>query len=490
MLIDGFLTTLVAGNFGMIVLGVALGIVVGAIPGLTAAMLIALTLPLTFRMDSIPAVVLLVSMYVGGVTGGLISAILLRMPGTPASVVTTFDGYALAARGQAHSALSWAIVASFAGGLVSWFFLAFLSQPMARLGIALSQFDFFALVLVALILISVVSPHGLVKNLISGCLGLLIAFPGIDPIDGQLRMTFGLDALVGGLALLPVLMGLFAGAEIIKYLVEIGKRPEQLTPRIGVLFVPLRDLAGNLGNMLRSSLIGTAIGILPGIGANIGSIVSYTVAKRTSRKPEAFGTGSVEGIVASESGNNATVNGALIPLVALGIPGSVIDAILIGALTIHNIQPGPFLFRNEPLMANTIIATGLVANFVMLAIMVVATGPIARLAKVPPAILYPLVAAMCVLGSYSLSNNWDDVWVMLVFSVFGYFLERFRYPLAPLVIGFVLAPLAETSLRSALMFSQGSFAPFFTSPVTVTALIVVAAALAVPAFNRLQMRRK
>ena len=330
--------------FLMMFTGTALGIIVGAIPGLTGAMLIALTLPLTFYMEPFNAVVLLVAMYVGAISGGLITATLMRMPGTPAAVMTTFDGYPMARSGRPGRALGLGITASFVGGLIAWCVLFTVTKPLSVLATRFGPFEYFTLIMMAMVLIASVSEGSLVKGLISGLLGMLVSMPGVDPATGMPRLTFDWYMLNGGLQLLPVLIGTFAVSQIIKDSLDTGALPERAEMSSKGMLMSIRDFIRHGTNLIRSSFIGTFIGVLPGIGASIGSVVAYTVSKNVSSEPEKFGKGSEEGIVASEAANNATVGGALIPLIAMGIPGSVIDAILIGALTIHSIQPGPTLF--------------------------------------------------------------------------------------------------------------------------------------------------
>ena len=461
----------------LMLIGTTLGITVGAIPGLTGAMLIALSLPLTFAMESKDALILLVSMYVGSISGGLITATLLRMPGTPASMMTTLDGYPMAQAGQPGRALGLGISASFFGGMVSWLFLLFLSQPMSKLSLMLSKFDFFALVLLALVMIASVAGKSLVRGIIAGLLGMLVALPGLDPFTGQPRMTGGWTMLNNGLELLPVLIGLFAVSQIIKDVISIDDTVDPLSPSSSGIFLAPVDWLRHGGNLIRSSIIGTWIGILPGIGANIGSAVAYSAARGLSAEPEKFGYGSEEGIVASEAANNATVGGALIPLIAMGIPGSVIDAILLGALVIHNLQPGPLLFSTNPDIVYVIIATMLIANCAMFVIMLLLTGQVAKLVLVPRWLLIPIILVFCVLGSYALDNRMFDVWVMLGFGLVGFGMERVKIPLAPLVIGFVLAPTAERSLGAALQKSGGSFAPMLDPRGLAFYLFVVAVGL-------------
>lgn len=468
----------------LLVLGTALGIVVGAVPGLTGAMLIALTLPLTFNMQCHDALVLLVSMYVGSISGGLITATLLRMPGTPASIMTTLDGFPMARDGQPGRALGLGITASFVGGLVSWIFLWLLARPIADLSTHLGPFEFFSLVLMALVLIASVSGRSLTAGALAGFLGIFISLPGVSPATGELRLTFGLEELNGGLKLLPVLIGLFAIGQVIHDVVHLEQSAEPVPVSRRGMFMQWDDWRRQWINLLRSSLVGTWIGILPGIGANIGSVVAYSAAKNMSRTPEKFGEGAEEGIVASEAANNATVGGALIPLVAMGIPGSVIDAILLGAMVIHGLQPGPLLFQQNPDVAYVIIATVLIANLVMLLLMASSITWLARLMYVPRAVMLPAVLVFCVIGSLALSNRMFDVWVMLAFGAIGYILQQWRIPLAPLVIGLVLAPVAEESLAAGLMVSGGSYLPIVTRPISLVFFLIAAALLAWPIIQR------
>ena len=476
-------------TFFMLFIGTLLGIVVGAIPGLSGAMLIALTLPLTFYMQPFDAVVLLISMYVGAISGGLISATLLRMPGTPASVMTTFDGYPMAQSGRPGRALGLGITASFVGGMVAWVVLLTITKPLSILATRFGPFEYFTLIMMAMVLIASVSEGSLVKGLISGLLGMLVSMPGVDPATGMPRLTFDWYMLNGGLQLLPVLIGTFAVSQIIKDSFDVAAKPERTKVDTGGVLMSLRDFRRHGVNMMRSSLIGTWIGILPGIGASIGSVVAYTTAKNVSSKPEAFGTGSEEGIIASEAANNATVGGALIPLIAMGIPGSVIDAILIGALMIHSIQPGPTLFLTNNDIVWGMIAACLLANIMMWLMMTSSVKYIARLIYLPRSFVLPIVMMFCVIGSYALNNTMFDVWVMLGFGVVGFLLEKARIPLGPFVIGFVLAPLAEEKLRSGLMMTAGDFTPIFTRPFPLAFTLIAVALLLWPIIGDWRRKR-
>ena len=461
---------------GLILLGTALGIIVGAVPGLTGTMLIALTLPLTYTMQPAHALVLLVAMYVGAVSGGLISATLLRMPGTPAAVMTTLDGYPMARAGRPGRALGLGIGASLVGGVVSWLALWLLAEPMSEWATRLGPFEYFSLVVLALALLAGVGEESRARGLLAGSLGVLAAMPGMHPATGELRWTLGFPSLNAGFGLIPVLIGLFAVGKIFTDLFGREKEVEQ-TPCADSPWLALGEWRAHVKNLLRSSCIGTLIGVLPGIGANIGSLAAYAAAKRASPEPERFGKGSEEGIVASEAANNATVGGALIPLIAMGIPGSVIGAVLLGALVVHGLQPGPLLFRQNPGAVHAIIGTVLVANLMMFALMLGSARWIARLVAVPRLVLLPVVFGCCVFGAYQIGGRWFDVGVMLAFGVVGFFMERWRLPLAAFVIGFVLAPVAEENLCAGLMASGGSYTPLVTRPVSLLLLLASAVLL-------------
>lgn len=481
-------------------LGVVLGVVVGCVPGLTGAMVIALTLPLTFSMNGADALALLIAIYVGSVSGGLISATLLNIPGTPASMMTTMDGYPMAANGRPRRALALAIGASLVGGLFSGVVLALIARPMAVWSTGIGPADMFSLVMLALVLIAVISRDSLLAGLFSGSLGLLVAMPGMHPASGQVRMTFGWSELANGFSLLPVLIGLFAVSQLLKDAAAVGgsanaggdgdrnirasSASTRETSDTGIDEpLSLAEAMAQGWNAFRSSVIGTFVGILPGVGANIGSVMSYAAARSRSATPEQFGKGCDDGVVASEAANNATVGGALIPLVSLGIPGSVIDAILLGAFVIHGLQPGPLLFENNPEIVQTIVVGYFVANVFMFAFMMLSARWLVRLTTIPTGLMVPVLLSFCVLGSYALSNRMFDVWVMVTFGVLGLAFEKLRIPTAPFVIGFVLSPIAEENLCAALLASDHDWTVFLTHQPSM-ALLIAAFAVCVYGLRR------
>ena len=469
------LNAITLSSLSFMILGTVSGVVVGAIPGFTGGMLIALSIPLTFFMTPADALALLVAMYMGSVTGGLVSAIVLNIPGTPASVITTFDGYPMARDGKVGRALGLAASASLAGGLLSWLALVLLAKPLAAIAIHFTPWDYFALALVALALITSVGEGSQLRAMVAALAGILLSVPGDDPSTGTPRLTFDLTFLENGFPLLPVFLGLFAVGQV---LLE-ASRPETGGPRpVGPLngaLLAMSDYKRHVGGAMRASGIGTVVGLLPGVGANIASIVAYATAKRISRRPDMFGKGSEEGIVASEAANNASVGGALIPLVSLGIPGSVIDAILIGALILHGVTPGPLLFQNNPDVVWSILASCLISAFLVYFVVLALAKPMGKVALLPRSILLPAILVFCIIGVYAGSNRFTDVWIMLMFGGLGFLMQKGNLPLAPFVIGFVLAPIAEANLRTGLMISQGSMAPIWQN--WLPAILIASAAL-------------
>ncbi len=487
-LVDAFANLLAPLPFAFLVGGVFLGIIVGVMPGVTAGMMMALALPFTYQMSSQNAVILLMGLFVGGFSGGLITATLMRVPGEPNAMMTCLDGYAMARKGHPGRALGLGNAASIVGGALSWLVLVLLAPPLARVAVYFGPFENFALVVAALVLISSLSEGSFLKGLSAGLLGMLVAMPGIDETSGMMRLTFGVTALEGGLNILPVILGMFAVGQVLADALNIEERLEALEASSRGIFISVHDYLVHGWNMLRSSAIGIAVGILPGVGSAISSIVAYTAAKNLSARPEEFGHGSEEAIVAAESANNATTGGTLVPLLTLGIPGGVTDTILLSALVIHNLQPGPLLYRNNPEIVNAIMASHLVAHVIMFAMMTLGIGLFARIMRIPRAYVLPLVVVFCVIGAFAVNNRTFDVWLMLAFGAAGFLLEVAKVPLAPFIIGLILAPVAEAELRSGLMASGGSFMPLVERPVALALLLAAAALFAWP-FWRARRRR-
>lgn len=477
-IIDGFQFILTLESLMVVSVGVLVGCIIGAIPGLSGSMLIALMLPFTVHLKSSAALVLLVGIYIGAVSGGLITAALLRVPGTAASIVTTFDGYPMARAGRPERAIGLGILASFIGGFISWFVLVSAAPMLARVALKFSTFERASLVLMSMIMIASVGSGSFAKAIISGMLGMALALPGIDPVTAMHRLSFGSIQMLGGLPIIPILIGLFGVGQILNDILELKPlKVEAVRVSLKRMFPSFSELKKSSVNLFRSSLIGTGIGILPGAGATLGSITAYSVAQSASKTPEKFGHGSEEGIMASEAANNATISGALIPTLTLGIPGSPITALMLAAFVLHNVPVGPLLFRDQPEVVYGIMATVFVANILMFVFMIGLTFIMARITEISKRILTPTIFAFCILGSYASNNRFFDVWVMLGFGGLGFLMEKAKIPLSPFIIGFILTPMLERNLRSALMQSRGSFLPFLTRPISAAFLLVAVASI-------------
>ena len=463
----------------LILLGTFMGIIVGAIPGLSVTMGVALFLPLTFGMDPIAGLSLLCGLYIGGTSGGLISAILLKMPGTAASVATTFDGHPMAARGEAGKALGVGIVASFFGGLISYIILMLLAPFIAKFVLQFGPYEYFSIGLFSLTMIVSLSSGSLVKGVLSGMIGLILAFVGIAPITSFTRFTFGISELNAGFSMIPMLIGLFAVAEVLTALEDKNKPGEERAQdcKIKGFGFTLNDIKGQGSNFLISTMIGTAIGILPGLGASICNILAYSVAKNRSKHPEKFGTGIVDGLIASESSNNASTGGALVPLLTLGLPGDNTTALILAGFMIHGITPGPLLFRTEGKLVYGIFAALIVANIMMLIVEYLGMRVFIRILSVPKNLLLPIVMIFCTVGAYANNNRVFDVVVMMLFGLLGYGMKKMKLPQAPIILAFILCPTVETNLRRGLMKSQGSFLPFLTSPISCIFLLIAVGTL-------------
>jgi putative tricarboxylic transport membrane protein len=475
----GFSQILALKPLILIFLGVGVGIIFGAIPGLTATMAVALFLPLTFGMHPVDGMSLLIGLYIGGVSGGLISAILINIPGTPSSIATTFDGHPMAERGEAGKALGAGIFYSFLGGWFSFLVLFFIAPPLADIALKFGPPEYFSIAIFSLTLIASLSTGSTIKGLMSGIVGLLLSCVGTAPIDAFPRFTFGFHDLDGGFNLLPALVGLFAITEILKTAesdIEI-KLENIANYRIKGFGFSGKEFVQQLGNFIRSALIGTGIGILPGIGGGTSNILSYIAAKKMSKHPEKFGTGILDGVVASETANNASIGGALVPLLAMGIPGDTVTAMLLGGLMIHGLSPGPLLFTTSGNIVYGIFAALIVANFVMVLMEYFGIRFFVRLLKIPKHIMLPIIIVFCVVGAYGLNNRVFDAWSVMFFGVIGYAFEKWGFPLAPVILGFILGPIAETNLRRGLMMTQGNFLPFLTKPVSGAFLVIALASV-------------
>ncbi len=487
--LSGIVSTLKFFPLAMLTLGTFSGIVFGAIPGMTASMGIVLFLPFTFKMDPISSIALLIGIFTGGISGGLVSATLLRMPGTPSSVTTCFDAYPMAQKGEPGKALGIGILSSFVGGITTAVALVFIAPPVANLAIKMGNFEYFSLGVFALSIVIALSKGSMVKGLISGWLGLLFAMIGSAPVDMAQRFTFGMNSMAGGFNLLSVLIGIFAISQIIS---DVASESDFLVPKVDTknVFPGFSVFVGDGINLVRSTLIGFFIGILPGIGGATANVVAYAEAKARSKTPELFGTGTKSGIIASESSNNATIAGALIPMLTMGIPGDAVTAVLIGGLMIQGLQPGPLLFKANADFVYSVFTSVFLANWIMLAMMIFGIRIFIKTLSIRKTYLLPLIALMCVVGSFALNNRMFDVWSLFFFWVVGYVLEKSNFPLTPIILGFVMESLIETNLRQGLMSSSGSFLPLVSRPVSLLFLLLAAGSIVLPLLRQLYGRRE
>jgi len=458
----------------LLLFSVPLGIIVGVLPGVGAMVGVTVLLPLTFGMDPAMGICMLVAVYCGAFYGGAVSAILINPPGTPAAICTILDGYPMARKGEAHKALTTAVVASFIGGVFSVIVLTFFAPLIAKVALQFSYTEYFSIALFGIIMVITSSSRkSFLKGLIMGTFGLILSTVGQDKMGTVGRFTFDMLDLSRGLPLLPVVVGLFAISQALLLTEQGAKavRLERMESRAGL--GEIFKLMGKFkATLLKSSLIGTVVGAIPGTGAAISSFVAYSEARRASKTPEKFGTGYIEGVVASESSNNSVTGGALIPVLTLGIPGDPITAIMLGAFLVHGLIPGPMLFVEEATFVNTIFSTMMVTYFLILFFGYFGAYIFAAFLKVREAILVPIILVISFIGAYAVNSSLFDVGIALIFGVIAYFLIKFGFPLPPIVMGLILGPIAEESLRQSLVVSEGSWTIFITKPISATFLVI------------------
>lgn len=446
--------------------GVAIGIVFGSIPGLSASMAVALMLPLTFSMEASLGMNTLVAVYIGGISGGLISAILLNMPGTASSIATTFDGYPMAQKGEAMRALGIGIVFSFLGSLFSFFILSFFAPMLADVALKFTPVENFGICFFALTMVAILSSGKMVKGLLAGMLGLVFAMVGMAPIDGTPRFTFGSTELMAGFNQLSTLIGIFAVADILKSAESMNAKGIQTIPvtKVKGFGFSMKEFVSWLPGALRAAIIGTGIGILPGIGGSTSGMLAYVTAKNMSKHPETFGKGEPEGIVATECANNATIGGAMIPLLVLGIPGDGVTAMMLGGFLIHGLSAGPLLFVKNADVVYGIFAACMVCDLIMLVVEWTCIKGFVQVLKVPKHILLPLILVLCAVGAYATNNRVFDAQAIVLFGVIGYLYHKFGLATTPFVLCFLVGNMTETYLRRGIM-SYKSFGAFFARPI-------------------------
>ena len=460
--------------------GLVIGIVIGAIPGLNVPLAVALALPFTFHMPPLAGLSMLIGIYKGGTHGGSISAILINVPGAPAAAATAIDGYALARQGKAGKALKLSIYASVFGEIVSDIALILLAAQLAKIATTFGPAEFFALGLFALTIIGFVSGDSLIKGVIAGCMGLLFATIGMDPLESMPRMHFGFYELTGGLNFIAMIIGLFAIAEALiqienslkttasRTVIEISRKGDDNR-------VTWAEFKMVFPTMLRSASLGVFIGAIPGIGSSIAAFLAYGIAKNMSKEPEMFGKGSIEGVAAAESANNGVCGATFIPLLTLGIPGDVITAIMLGAFMVHGLIPGPTLFTEQGGFVSAFMIGMLITSCMHLFIALIGLRGFIQAIKLKRSLLFPIVIVLCITGTFVAGGGQFPIYVMLGMGVLGYLMIKFGFPIPPLLIGFILSPMIEDGLRQALLISDGDLAIFYGRPIAMSFLVMTAA---------------
>ena len=478
--IVGFGLALTLQNLAVIVAGTVLGVFVGAMPGLSSTIGLAIAVPFTFVLQPIPAILMMVALYMAAEYGGSITAIAVGIPGTPPAMTTTFDGYPMTKKGQTGKALGVSLVSSVAGGVFGTLILVIAFGPIASFSLTFGPVEYFALGVFGLSLVGNLVGESLVKGFISVIVGLLVFVVGLDVLSGYPRLTFGSTALLDGVNLIPAMIGLFAISEVFKLVEASGGVAKKIASRVSDSYPTWREIKGLVPTILRSSMIGTTVGAVPGAGAIVASLISWNAAKRMSSSPEKFGTGIIEGVSASEAANNASVGGAMIPLLTLGVPGSGSTAVMLGGLMVHGVNPGPLLLVENPELVYAVYAGLLLSAGAMLVIGLLGIPIWVRIIAMPTQWLAPMILGISLVGAYSLGNSMSDVGMATFFGVLGYLMLRFGFPLVPTVLALVLGFMVETNYRRALSLSGGDHMTFATSPISVTLLSLAVLSFAIP----------
>jgi putative tricarboxylic transport membrane protein len=454
-----------------VVIGTLVGIVGGALPGITNTMTVIMVLPFTFGLEPLQGLAAMIGVYVGGESGGLIASCLLGIPGKPSSVATMFDGFPMSQKGEPGRALWLGIWASFFGGLLGAIFLVGTTEPLARLALEFGPWEYFSLFVFALSMVAGLTGASLTKGLLSGAIGLVITIIGNDPVMGRERLTLGIRFLEGGIPFLPVLIGVFAFAQIMSDVERMRAGPADAAtgfsaPRLVVSHAKvIWEILSRPFLLLWTSFIGVLIGVLPGIGGSAANVMAYDQAKKFSKHPERFGTGTPEGIIASEAANNSNVGGSLVTIMAFGIPGDAVTAVMLGALTIHGIQPGPLFITQQPTLAYGIFAAYILAHFIMIAFMFIGVRWFLQVVAVPKSILFPVILVLCAVGAFALDNTMANVYVLLLCGLLGYGMVKAGLPLAPLILGVILGDQIEINLVRSIMTDSNLWL-FLTRPIS------------------------
>jgi putative tricarboxylic transport membrane protein len=484
---DGLLTCLQPFNLLILILGILVGLIVGVLPGLSLVMGVVLCLPFTYHMEVTPAIILLGAMYISGTYGGAFTSILFRIPGEPIDVPLLWDGYAMARAGNASKALGWTLVAAFSGGLLSAIIMVVLTEPLAKFALRFSSPEYFALILFGLASVVSLARGSLANALISLCIGLIIASVGTDTTYGAARFDFGLPILADGIEFTVVMVGAYGVGEVLSRL-ERGfvTAPVVAAGEAATTFPSIAEVRGVLGMLLRSTVLGNVIGIIPGAGATIASFVSYGVEGQIGRRRHLMGTGIPEGIVAPQAAATASVGGAMVPLLAVGIPGSGATAVILGAFMLHGVQPGPQVLVSSSAMVYAIFASIFLGVFVMCLFGYFAVRLLVKVLDFPEAIVSAFVVVLCFMGALAIRSNVTDMYLMMAFGVVGYILERWKFPIAPMVLGVILGPLAEESFLNSMISFGNDWTVFFTRPISALMMALTAMALLLPLLGALR----
>lgn len=491
LLISGFKIVLNPVTFAYILGGTVLGVIFGALPGVSSSMAVVLAMTFTYSMTPVVAIAFLVSVYCAAITGGGITAILFKIPGTPSSAPTTFDGYPMAARGEAGKALGISLMTSAIGGIFAALAMFLLAPQLASAALKFGASELFAVSFLGLSVLTCLDEGNVIQTIISGLMGLLLATVGMDPLMGFPRFTWGHSALLAGIDMIPIMIGMFAITEILNQTVERTEMKNITdTSKVSTKLTSLKELWAMKWTIIRSSLIGTAVGILPGAGATIASFLSYTAEVKSSPNPEKYGKGAPEGIAASEAANNAATGGSMVPLLALGIPGGNAAAVMMSALVLKGVQMGPLLIKKQPEFLSGVFASMIVTNIIMVIVAIGIAKIFSKILAIPYSVLGTIIILLATVGSYALKHSVGDVMLMMVAGVFGYAFIKFGFNAAALILGLVLGEMCESNFRRAIILENGNIVAVFTKPITAVLMIACFVMLIYPAIKPYIKKKK
>lgn len=491
ILLNGISIVLTPSTFMLILAGTVLGVIFGAMPGVSSSMAVALALPFAYKMNPIISIAFLVSVYCAAITGGGITAILFKIPGTPSNAPTTFDGYPMSQRGESGKALGVSLVCSAFGGLVAAIAMATVSPQLSAVALKFGPSELFAVSFLGLSVLSCLDSGNIVKTLIAGLLGLFIACIGMDPMLGVPRFTWGSSTLLSGVEMIPVMIGLFAVTEVLKQTLKPRKTTNSDSKAsVKTKFPKFKEFWSIKIVMIRSAILGTIVGILPGAGATIASFLSYTTETKLSKHPEKFGTGIIDGIAASETANNAATGGSMVPLLSLGIPGGNAAAIMMSALVLQGVQVGPLLIKTQPDYLASVFGSMLLTNILMVIISIAVAKVFAKILSIPYSILGPVIVILATIGSYALKNNTGDVILMVGAGIVGFLFVKLGFSAAALVLGLVLGEMCEENLRRAYTLANGNLGEIFLKPITAVLMIACISMLIYPFIKPLLNKKK